>query len=52
MALWQWHQALGNPTITDAICDRIVHNAYVLGLRGPSIREKKGLTPTETKTTK
>lgn len=40
-----WHQALGEPTIADAICDRLVHNAHVLTLRGPSIRHQKGLKP-------
>lgn len=38
-----WHEALGDPTIADAICDRLVHNAHVLALRGPSLRRKKGL---------
>src|SRR5258708_3434176 len=38
-----WHEALTDPTIADAICDRVVHNAHVLMLRGPSMREKKGL---------
>jgi DNA replication protein DnaC len=38
-----WHEALADPTIADAICDRLVHNAHVLTLRGPSMREKKGL---------
>jgi DNA replication protein DnaC len=41
-----WHEALGDPTIADAICDRLVHNAHLLSLRGPSMRRKKGLTPT------
>jgi len=39
-----WHDALGDPTIADAICDRLVHNAHVLALRGPSMRKKKALT--------
>ena len=39
-----WHEALGDPTIADAICDRLVHNAHVLALRGPSMRKKKGLS--------
>jgi len=39
-----WHDALGDPTIADAICDRLVHNAHVLALRGPSMRRKKALT--------
>ena len=38
-----WHEAFGDPTIVDAICDRLVHNAHVLSLKGPSIRKKKGL---------
>lgn len=40
-----WHEALGDPTIADAICDRVVHNAHVLKLGGPSIRRKKALQP-------
>jgi DNA replication protein DnaC len=42
-----WHTALNDPTIADAICDRLVHNAHVLDLRGPSMRKKKGLTPSK-----
>ena len=38
-----WHEALGDPTIADAICDRLVHNAHLLKLGGPSIRRKKAL---------
>lgn len=38
-----WHEMLGDPTLADAICDRLVHNAHVLSLRGPSMREKKGI---------
>jgi len=38
-----WHEMLANPTIADAICDRLVHNAHVLALKGTSIRKKKGL---------
>ena len=42
-----WHEALGDPTQADAICDRLVHNAHVLLLKGPSKRKEKGLqTPT------
>jgi len=39
-----WHAALGDPTIADAICDRLVHNAYEIALRGPSMRKKKTST--------
>lgn len=38
-----WHEALGDPTIADAICDRLVHNAHVFTLRGTSIRRQQGL---------
>jgi DNA replication protein DnaC len=42
-----WHAALNAPTIADAICDRLVHNARLVDLRGPSMRKKKGLTPSK-----
>jgi DNA replication protein DnaC len=38
-----WHEALADPTMADAICDRVVHNAHVLALRGPSMRKQKGM---------
>ena len=38
-----WHEALGDPTLADAICDRLVHNAHVIALKGPSMRRTKGL---------
>jgi len=38
-----WHDALNDPTIADAICDRLVHNAHVVKLGGPSMRRKKAL---------
>jgi DNA replication protein DnaC len=40
-----WHSALNDPTIADAICDRLVHNAHLVELRGPSMRKKKSLDP-------
>lgn len=42
-----WHEMLADPTIADAICDRLVHNAHVLTLRGQSMRRKKGLAPSD-----
>lgn len=39
----KWHAALGDPTVADAICDRVVHNAHVITLTGPSGRKQKGL---------
>jgi DNA replication protein DnaC len=40
-----WHEAIGDPTIADAICDRLVHNAHVVALRGPSRRHPKAVKP-------
>lgn len=37
----EWHQLIGEPTLADAICDRIFHNAYKLELKGDSIRKTK-----------
>ena len=34
-----WHQLIGNPTIADAILDRLVHNAHRLTLTGDSMRK-------------
>ena len=36
-----WHAAIGNPTLADAILDRLVHNAHQLDLRGDSMRKKR-----------
>jgi DNA replication protein DnaC len=36
----QWHEWIGDPTLADAILDRLVHNAYKIDLKGPSIRKE------------
>ena len=36
-----WHEAIGEPTLADSICDRLVHTAHVLQLQGPSLRDPK-----------
>ncbi|MHC4894587.1 MAG: IS21-like element helper ATPase IstB [Planctomycetota bacterium] len=36
-----WHEYIGEPTIADAILDRLVHNAYKIALQGPSLRDRK-----------
>jgi DNA replication protein DnaC len=35
---------IGDETIADAICDRIVHNAHRIKLSGDSVRKTKALT--------
>jgi DNA replication protein DnaC len=39
----QWHDHLGEPTVADAICDRLLHNAHRLVLKGPSRRKEAKL---------
>ena len=34
-----WHNLIGDPTIADAICDRIVHSAHRIELNGESVRK-------------
>lgn len=44
-----WHEALGEPTLADSICDRLIHAAHKIKLTGPSMRAvhaKAKLNPT------
>jgi DNA replication protein DnaC len=36
----RWHDVVGDPTLADAILDRIVHNAYRLELTGDSLPKR------------
>jgi len=46
-----WHQKIGDPTLADAICDRIVHDSYRIVIAehnredSVSMRQRKGLVP-------
>jgi DNA replication protein DnaC len=35
----KWHDHLGDPTIADAVLDRVVHNAHRINLKGPTRRK-------------
>jgi DNA replication protein DnaC len=37
----EWHHLIGEPTIADAICDRLLHHSYKIELKGDSIRKTK-----------
>jgi DNA replication protein DnaC len=36
-----WHEAIGEPTLADAILDRLVHNAYKIALKGDAMRKRQ-----------
>lgn len=38
-----WHDHIGDPTIADAIMDRLIHNAHQIQLKGESMRKKQKL---------
>jgi DNA replication protein DnaC len=40
-AVNKWHAKMPDPTIADAICDRIIHTAYKFSLEGESMRKQK-----------
>ena len=37
----RWYEMVGNPTLADAILDRIVHGAYRIELSGESLRKQR-----------
>jgi len=37
----KWHERMAEPTIADAILDRLIHNAYRIELKGESMRKKQ-----------
>lgn len=36
-----WHDAIGEPTLADSICDRLIHGAHRIELKGGSMREAR-----------
>ena len=40
----EWHENLYDPTLADAICDRIIYNAYTIQIEGESMRKRKGIS--------
>jgi len=35
----KWHDAIGDPTIADAVLDRLIHNAHLINMKGESMRK-------------
>lgn len=36
-----WHEIIGDPTLADAILDRLIHNAHSIALKGESMRKQR-----------
>ena len=39
----QYHDYIGDPTLADSICDRLLHNTHRIVLKGPSRRKEDKL---------
>jgi DNA replication protein DnaC len=50
LAVKSWHAAMQDPTLADAILDRLVHNAYKVELQGDTMRRKRTTLDRKTKT--
>jgi hypothetical protein len=37
----RWYEIIGNPTLADAILDRVIPNAYRIDLSGESLRKRR-----------
>ena len=40
----RWHELIGDPTLGDAILDRVVHRAHRIDLKGPSLRKRHAIS--------
>ena len=47
LAVNVWHAWLDDPTVADAILDRIVHSSHRIALKGPSLRKEDGTNEEE-----
>lgn len=43
----RWYEIIGNPTIADAVLDRLIHNAYRIDLTGDSLRKRRPSEPSD-----
>ncbi|SJM30253.1 hypothetical protein BQ8482_130152 [Mesorhizobium delmotii] len=48
LPLDHWYEIIANPTLADAILDRLVHNAYRIDLTGESMRKQRSPRASET----
>lgn len=45
MKIKHWHEVIGDPTIADAIMDRLVSSSHRIEMNGKSMRTRKKVTP-------
>jgi hypothetical protein len=41
LSVKDWHASIGDPNLADAICDRLLHKAHRIELKGPTMRDTK-----------
>jgi len=46
----RWHEIIGDPTLGDAILDRIIHRSHRIELKGESLRKRQALAAAESLT--
>ena len=46
----RWHEIIGDPTLGDAILDRVVHRAHRIELKGESLRKRHAIATSESLT--
>ena len=43
----RWHEIIGDPTLGDAILDRVIHRSHRIELKGESLRKRHALAAAE-----
>jgi DNA replication protein DnaC len=46
----RWHEIIGDPTLGDAILDRVIHRSHGIELKGESLRKRQALAAVESLT--
>ena len=46
----RWHEIIGDPTLGDAILDRVIHRSHRIELKGDSLRKRQALAAAESLT--
>jgi len=52
LPITSWHENIRDPTIADAIMDRLIHNAHKINLKGESMRKLRSSLTQDTNSEK